>query len=311
MNVQHLQIMSTRGLPVQLIRMGPVDVHVSASGGKYPDGNYAVVRGADSSASFDMPLACCELPASALGRDMVLLSHVHEDHTAGLSLLPDARVFVHAGDAMAMQSIDGLAKHYGYRPEITKALCQRAVEDFHYVARPDAVAFEDGSVWDLGGGVRVRALHAPGHTSGHCVLMIEPHGIAFIGDIDLTGFGPYYGDATSNLAAFRRTLAFVREIDAACWITSHHRGVITDRGFFLSHLEKFGAVLQRRDDALLTRLRERPATLDELVAQRFVYPRHFDDLYVEDAERRMIGQHLEALQMQGRVEVDGAVWSLA
>ena len=54
----------------------------------------------------------------------------------------------------------------------------------------------------------------PGHTCGHCVLLVEPGGIAFIGDIDLSSFGPYYGDATSSLAEFRRTLEAVKEIPA-------------------------------------------------------------------------------------------------
>jgi glyoxylase-like metal-dependent hydrolase (beta-lactamase superfamily II) len=52
-------------------------------------------------------------------------------------------------------------------------------------------------------------MHLPGHTAGHCALLVEPQGVAFIGDIDLSGFGPYYGDATSSLAAFRRTLQAV------------------------------------------------------------------------------------------------------
>ena len=30
--------------------------------------------------------------------------------------------------------------------------------------------------------MRVRAVHLPGHTAGHCVLLVEPQGIAFIGD---------------------------------------------------------------------------------------------------------------------------------
>ena len=51
--------------------------------------------------------------------------------------------------------------------------------------------------------MRVCAHHLPGHTAGHCALVVESEGVAFIGDIDLSGFGPYYGDATSSLADFR------------------------------------------------------------------------------------------------------------
>ncbi|WP_234195602.1 MBL fold metallo-hydrolase [Pseudacidovorax sp. NFM-22] len=303
------QITALDGQPVQVIRLGPVDVHVTGAGGKYPDGNYAVVRGGDTTASFDMPMGCHTLPPDALGRDMVVLSHVHEDHTAGLGLLPDAPVHVHGGDVEALRSRAGLAVHYGYSPTVNAALCERAAAEFHYRPRPDAQAYADGAIWSLGGGIHVQALHAPGHTSGHCILMVEPQGIAFIGDIDLTGFGPYYGDATSDLAAFRCSLRLVKELDAACWITSHHRGVITDRAVFLQRLAQFGAVLDRRDEALLDFLRDGgPATLEGLARHRFVYPAHFEDLFVDDAERRMIGQHLAALEAAGQVRQEAGHW---
>ena len=63
--------------------------------------------------------------------------------------------------------------------------------------------------------MRVRAHQLPGHTAGHCALVVESEGIAFIGDIDLTGFGPYYGDASSDPGQFQRSLHAVRDLDAA------------------------------------------------------------------------------------------------
>jgi glyoxylase-like metal-dependent hydrolase (beta-lactamase superfamily II) len=182
--------------------------------------------------------------------------------------------------------------------------------EFHYMPRPDALAYADGASWDLGGGVTVRAIHAPGHTSGHCVLLVEPEGIAFIGDIDLSSFGPYYGDATSSLAAFRKTLAAVKDIPARTWITSHHKGVITDRKIFLTMLAAFASRLDAREEAIVAFLRERPATLKELVAHRFLYPPDRNDLFYDDAERRTIAQHLESLARAGRAREEGGRWRM-
>jgi len=183
--------------------------------------------------------------------------------------------------------------------------------DFHYAPRPDAEAYADGAEWDLGGGVTVRAFHMPGHTRGHCVLYVEPGGVAFIGDIDLSSFGPYYGDATSDLEQFRRTLYRVKDIPAKVWITSHHKGVITERATFVSLLQAFAARLDAREAAIAQRLGRSPATLDELVAHRFVYPPGLDGLFFADAERRTIGQHLAALARAGRVREEGGRWRLA
>jgi glyoxylase-like metal-dependent hydrolase (beta-lactamase superfamily II) len=192
---------------------------------------------------------------------------------------------------------------------VLEGMHAKIAREFHYVPRPDALAYANGASWDLGGGVTVRAIHAPGHTSGHCVLLVEPGGIAFIGDIDLSSFGPYYGDATSSLAAFRRTLEAVKDIPARAWITSHHKGVITDRGTFLELLAAFASRLDAREEAIAAFLRARPAMLEDLIAHRFVYPKQLSDLFYDDVERRTISQHLDSLAQSGRVRRDGDVWS--
>ena len=295
-------------MKVPVIRLGPVSVYLGEKSGKYPDGNQVVVRGADTLAAFDTPLVANRLGDELLAADLVVLGHVHEDHMAGLHRLPGAPVYVHEADAEAARSWDGLARHYGYTPGVLAGMHAKIEREFHYAPRPDALAYAEGANWDLGGGVTVRAIHAPGHTSGHCVLLVEPGGIAFIGDIDLSSFGPYYGDATSSLAAFRGTLAAVKDIPARAWITSHHKGVITDRGTFLDLLAAFGSRLDAREEAIASFLRASPATLEELIAHRFVYPRDRDELFYEDVERRTIAQHLEALARAGRAREEDGRW---
>jgi glyoxylase-like metal-dependent hydrolase (beta-lactamase superfamily II) len=173
--------------------------------------------------------------------------------------------------------------------------------EFSYAPRPDALAYADGAAWDLGGGVRVRAVHLPGHTAGHCALVVEPAGIAFIGDIDLSTFGPYYGDATSNLGDFRRSLARLPELDAAVWITSHHKGVYTERAAFEEALRAYTARLDEREAGLIERLRAAPASLDDLAAGGFLYPPGFPGPSAQAIEKRSISQHLDELIAAGRV----------
>jgi len=293
-----------------VIRLGAVSVYPGEKSGKYPDGNQVMVRGADTLAAFDTPLVANRLGNELLDADLVVLGHVHEDHMAGLHRLRHAPLHVHEADVDAARSWEGLARHYGYAPNVLGGMKKKIEAEFHYAPRPDAQAYKDGAAWDLGGGVTVRAFHMPGHTSGHCVLLVEPGGIAFIGDIDLSSFGPYYGDATSSLAAFRRTLATVQDIPAKVWITSHHKGVITERETFLSLLKAFASRLDAREEAIASHLRQRPSTLAELVAHRFVYPRSLDDLYYADAERRTIEQHLEALAQGGRAVEEAGRWRL-
>jgi len=287
-----------------VLQLGPVSVHFGHKSGKLPDGNQVIVRGRDTTVAFDTPKVANRIGTALDDVDLVILGHVHEDHMAGLHRLMHVPVRVHQADLAAAQSWSGLCRHYGY-PDAVLAPMRRTIEaEYHYLPRPDAAAYADGQVWDLGG-VRVRAVHMPGHTAGHCVLLVEPHGIAFIGDIDLSGFGPYYGDATSSLADFRRTLARLPRLPASVWITSHHRGVVTDRAAFLEALRAFTARIDEREARLLQMLADGPRTLAELVRQRLLYPPAANDLWVDCAEERSIVQHLDELIAAGRVASDG------
>ena len=284
-----------------VLHFGSVSVHLGEKSGKYPDGNQVLVRGADARVAFDTPQVAQRIGIEFDTVDLVILGHVHEDHMAGLPRVPRAAVQVHQADLAAAQSWAGLSRHYGYPDAVLAPLRSRIEAQFDYQPRPDATAYQDGAAWALGGGVQVRAHHMPGHTAGHCVLVVENEGLAFIGDIDLSGFGPYYGDATSSLADFRRTLVAVAGLDVRTWVTSHHRGVITDRAHFLASLAAFAAKIDQRSERLLALLAAGPLDLDALAQHGLLYPPGHDAPWADFAERRSIGLHLDELIADGRV----------
>ena len=284
-----------------VLNFGAVRVHLGEKSGKYPDGNQLIVQGADMRVAFDTPEVANRIGPELDTVDLVILGHVHEDHMAGLHRRTHAPVQVHEADLAAAQSWDGLCQHYGYPAEVLEAMHAIVQKDFHYQPRPDATGYSEGALWDLGGGVRVRAHHLPGHTAGHCALVVESEGLAFIGDIDLSGFGPYYGDATSNLSDFRHTLKKVAELDARIWATSHHKSVITDRAQFLADLARFASKIDERSAQLLGYL-QTPHSLHELVSRRLLYPQGYDVPFVPCAERNTIDMHLEELLAQGQIQ---------
>jgi glyoxylase-like metal-dependent hydrolase (beta-lactamase superfamily II) len=288
---------------------GRVTVFFGEKNGKYPDANQVIVRGSDTQAAFDTPIVANHIGPEFDRSDIVILGHVHEDHMAALHRLPKAPVHVHEADLVAAQSWEGLRAAYGSDESYVDEMLSRFQRDFHYAPRPDAIGYADGATWELGGS-RVRAFHMPGHTAGHCVLLVEPEGVAFIGDIDLSSFGPYYGDASSSLGDFRRTLARVADIPAKVWVTSHHRGVYTDREHFLRDLAAYTGTLDKRDQRLLDLLRESPKTHAQLVECRLLYPPGHQDLWVVDAETRSILSHLKEMLADGRVRLDDGVYRL-
>src|SRR5262249_15443220 len=125
-------------------------------------------------------------------------------------------------------------------------------------------------------------------------------GVLALGDIDLSSFGPYYGDAVSSLDEFERTLVEVRRLPARWYATFHHIGVIDGQQAFVERLDRYGAVIGAREAPLLEYVRE-PRTVAEMVAHRFVYRPHDDVLWADAVERRSAVQHLDRLCRAGRV----------
>ena len=87
--------------------------------------------------------------------------------------------------------------------------------------------------------------------------------------------------------------------------------MITDRETFLALLKAFASRLDAREEAIADYLGQRPSTLAELVAHRFLYPRDSSGTWFDEAERRTTEQHLEALARAGRAVDEGGRWRLA
>jgi glyoxylase-like metal-dependent hydrolase (beta-lactamase superfamily II) len=280
--------------------LGPhTSVYVGADGGRYPAGNSLVVRGRDGALIVDPSTSLHLLPAPE-GITHVLLTHAHEDHVAGVHLFPDAAVHVHHDDLLGVRSLDGLMQIYGMAPAADAAFREIVVRDFTYAPRPDATGLADGDVIDLGG-VTVRLVHLPGHTRGHSGVLVEPDGVFVTGDIDLSAFGPYYGDEWSSLDAFEASLARARTIDTRWYVTFHHKGVVDGRDEYVRQLDAFTAVIASRESAMVAHLTGRECTVDDLAAVRFVYRPHVTLPFVTTVERRSAAMSLTRLVAAGRV----------
>ena len=286
-----------------------VSVLMGENMGSYPSGNSVLVRGSSESALIDPSLTVVRLGGAPVEVDAVINSHGHEDHMAGNGLFSDSPVHIHTEDLPAAQSLDGLVAVFGF-PEVTAA--EQAVyfqEEMHYSPRPDAQGFSDGHVFDLGD-VSITAMHLPGHTRGHSGFHIDG-GVFFLSDIDLTGFGPYYGDVWSDLDQFEESLIAVREVEADVYVTFHQKGVIEGRRLFVEMLDTFHAVIHRRHNEMLDFLTE-PHSIAEMAERRFVYRPDVDIPFVKTVETRTAHLHVERMIHRGEaVEVEAGKFQRA
>ncbi len=285
------------------IRLTPsVSVLQGEDNGAYPSGNSVLVQGASETVLIDPSVTVVANGGAPAPVDAVINSHGHEDHLPGNSLFAEARIHIHNDDLPAATSLDGLLDVYGLEGQRRADFGHQIVDEFSYRARPDAQGFEDGHVFDLGGGVAVEAMHLPGHTRGHSGLIID--NVFFLSDIDLTGFGPYYGDAWSDLEQFDESLRRAREVEADWYVTFHHKGIIEGRRTYLEMIDRFHAVIETRHRAMLDHLAE-PRSIDDMVRHRFVYRPQVENVIVEAVEQRTAELHVARMLDRGEaVEVE-------
>lgn len=286
-----------------------VSVLVGPENGAYPSGNSLLIQGTEESALIDPSVTVVAKGGAPCGVDIIVNSHAHEDHVAGNGLFANARVHIHNDDLPAVQSIDGLMAVYGFTGEVESNFRSTVVEEFSFEPRPDAEGFGDGHVFDLGGGVEINAVHLPGHTRGHSGFVID--NVCFLSDIDLTGFGPYYGDTWSDLEQFDESLTKAREIEADWYVTFHHKGVIEGRPLFLELIDKYHAVINDRHQRMLDFLAV-PRSLDEMASHRFVYRPKVTVPYVPMVERRVAEMHVDRMLRRGEAsEVESGMYMSA
>ncbi|NEM05862.1 MBL fold metallo-hydrolase [Geodermatophilus normandii] len=288
------------------VRYGGVTLLSSPENGRYPCGNSLLVAGSEATALVDPSIEVGRRGREVGPVDLAVVSHAHEDHVAGLHVFPEVPAHVHPAEAAAVRDPEVLVAGFGMDEAAAAVFGAELRTGFGVTGHEDVRPMDDGDVLDLGGRT-LTVVHLPGHTAGHCGLLVEPDGFLFVGDIDLTGFGPYYGDVGSDLDALEASFGRLRDVEARWYGTAHHRGVLEGRAAFLAALDAFAAVVTRRDETLLGLL-GRPRTLAEIVDHRLVYRPHVALPFVAAVERRTAEQHLARLQRAGVVRTEGDTW---
>ena len=225
--------------------------------------------------------------------DMIINSHYHEDHTSMNYLFPESDLYVPRDETPCFTSIERLLDFYGlsdpaYR-DYWKGLLR---ERFNYREREPAGELVDGMTIDFGNTV-MEVIHTPGHTIGHSSFYFPREGLLFLGDLDLTPFGPLYSDWGSDIDETISSVHRLLEIDAAVYITCHEAGVI--EGDIRPLARKYLDIIEQRETALIDFLKK-PHTMDEIVNQWIIYrkPRE-PKAFFEFGERGMMTKHLERL----------------
>lgn len=291
---------------------GPVHFIPGAGAGKYPHSNSVYIEGAgvliDAGAGREAYQALLDGP----GVGEIWLSHWHEDHLACLDMFDHLPLRQMAIEAEPLSGVEHFLDWYGIENEEYRNYWRRNLaENFHYRPRRASAWFTPGEVIDLGS-CSVEVIHTPGHTPGNLSFYFREPGVLFMGDYDLTRFGPWYGDRDSSIELTIASIERLRKIPARVLLTSHEDGCFEEGAEEVARLfDRYLAVIDQRESRLLEYLADAPRTMADIAAQCIVYrkPRE-PKAFFAWGEEALMGKHLERLIRVGTVVCEGRRYRL-
>ena len=246
--------------------------------------------------------------ASTYPIDLVINSHAHPDHSSGNWKFPDAPLYAPRVGADSHGRLGPLSRRFFGTSRLAERWRKWIREATGFQDREPTDYFDQGHVFDFGK-LKLHALHTPGHTSDHFCLYEPENRILLSFDMDLTPFGPWYGNLESSLSDFRRSLEDMRRLDPLV-VASSHANVVSEN--VVQSVDAYTAVLDRRSDSIRALL-DQGATKDDLMKASPIYGGHhpFQAEILLSFEARMIDLHLEELMEQGIAQTDGdRFWSV-
>ncbi|MGC7872927.1 MBL fold metallo-hydrolase [Desulfosporosinus sp. SYSU MS00001] len=227
--------------------------------------------------------------------DIIINTHFHLDHAYGNKYFPEAEIWAHAYDAPPIRSLNKFMAYSGYGE-----LSAFPNPDYFPGGPVNQIVhreLKDGEVLRFGE-ISLKVIHTPGHTQGH-IALLEPHSsLLFSGDIDLSPFGPWYGNVLSDLEEFVDSINRLIDLKPKV-IVSSHEGIISDN--ITERLKSYAEMINQRDETILKHL-QIPRGMTDLLDKKIIFKRYPEPQKVyRFFEQTMLEKHLQRLAKQGRV----------
>ena len=233
--------------------------------------------------------------------DIVINSHAHMDHCAGNWIFDDRPLYAPVQGAESHGRLFELSHRFFESDSLADLWRSWVGKKMGFRDRVPSNFFDEGYVFDFGD-LKLRTVHTPGHSADHYCLFEPEERILLSFDIDLTPFGPWFGNPESDLGALRNSFEIVRGLRPKLMATSHSDVLwnYTDKA-----LDAYISILDSREKGLL-KLLKGGATRKELVDAAPIYG-HYPAVpeLLRYFEGRMIDLQLEEMASRSLIEKRG------
>jgi glyoxylase-like metal-dependent hydrolase (beta-lactamase superfamily II) len=241
---------------------------------------------------------------SQYGLDILINTHFHSDHNLNTGELGAVQTWCHELDAPPLRSLDEYMDYYGFNLFQGHKLGLLLAKHFNYVPRPVHRELKDGELLDFGH-VKLRVIHTPGHTPGHCCFFEEQKSILFSADIELGPYGLWYSHLCSDLDKFIASIEKCMELQPKL-IVSGHSGII--EGDFNTLFLKCRDQILKKEEKILKSI-EKPSTVELLSKQHsFSHPKLEFGQYTPYFNKHGVYKHLERLVKHGEIKREGDIY---
>ena len=231
----------------------------------------------------------------------IILSHWHEDHISGNRLFKNAIYLCHGEDKHIIEDINKMIPYYGLDGTIAENALDPIIEGYKIENTEISKTIEHNEIIEINN-YRLKVIHTPGHTAGHCCFYEENSKIGFLADIDLTKF-IFYGCIDSNLIDYEESVEKLEKIDIELAI-SGHKGIFQGKKLIREELENYKSIIYKNDERVLSYLSEKnPLNPEDLIKKNIIYKRYSEwEVYEIIAERIMIEKHFDKFLKKNLIE---------
>jgi glyoxylase-like metal-dependent hydrolase (beta-lactamase superfamily II) len=235
--------------------------------------------------------------------DRIVLTHYHADHKGYAEILrnlSNCEVLCHPLAEDGVRKFENMLKFIGIDSQEVKEHWLNLLDSrLPHVKNNYTVDghFQNGKAIDCGE-VQLIPLHSPGHTHDHTCFGINGLEKILLVDIDLTDFGPWYGNVVSDITEFKTSIQRIIDMEPEMGISSHLIEPVTVG--LKEQLENYLSYFQKRDDEILRRIAAGAETVKELSQVPIIYPRIPHPVYYA-FEEFMLEKHLSLLEKKGQI----------
>ena len=254
--------------------------------------------------------------------DLVFFSHYHIDHIIGSYTFSETPKLIHSLEKDALVNNKTFLQ-FCHQSEFSSQVWNQWSSHFKRflmqegLSRWSDLLLNDIQSIDLKNGLNLGKknldiIHLPGHSPGHCGLYEPDSQVLFIGDIDLSKFGPWYGWRNANLQSFRQSIVTLEDFinnHEISWIIPSHTVPIEDKQECLRRLGDYCKIFDKRKTRIMefiTQKQKNGTTLEEITEQSIIYQgkKSNPPFVFETFEQFMIEHHLEELSLEKSIFYD-------